>query len=137
MSLVPDCYVFAPQTVAETTPIITRHLPGAEVTSECFDAYVAWRHGPDVRVGAALAYRIARDLRGGREVDRSAPADWHVRSIEPSIDVDWAPGREASRRTVGTEIWFSRSYAPPEGYDERGPDVDVVPPPGRAAVLAA
>lgn len=137
MSLVPDCYVFAPHTVAETSPVITRHLPGAEVTSECFDAYVTWRHGPDVRVGAALAYRIVRDLRGGRDVDGSVPADWHVRSIEPSVDVDWAPGRETTRRTVGTEIWFSRSYALPEGYDERGPDVDVIPPPGRVAALSA
>lgn len=133
MTLVPDCAVFAPQTVAETAPIVERHLPDAVVTSECFDAHVVWLHDADARVGARTAYAIARDLRGGRDVDRMAPSDWHVRSLTPSVEVDWTPGGGTTRRRVGTEIWLSRSYALPEGYDEMGPDVERIDAPGSAS----
>lgn len=118
MTLVPDEYVFAPATVAETSPIIHAHLPGASVSSDCFDAFVTVTHGPEEAVDHATAYAVARDLRGGSDVDRTVPADWHVRSLCPHLVLTGRGDHPLERQRIGTSIWFSRSYAVPEGYDE-------------------
>lgn len=118
MSLVPDEYVFARDTVAETSPVIQRHLPGAEVTSDCFDAYVVHLHGPETIVDRQTAFRIVRELRGGAEPDLAKPTDWHVRSIGPHLFLTDTGRHPRERERIGTSIWFSRTYRIPEGYDE-------------------
>lgn len=120
MALVCDVYVFAASTVAETTPVIQAHLPGAQVTSDCFDAFVVHLHGPDDPVDLALAYRIARELRGGADPNREIPADWHVRSMGPHLFLSDDGRHPRERERIGTSIWFSRTYAIPTGYDETG-----------------
>lgn len=123
MTLVPDEYVFAPQTVAETSPTIHAHLPGARIESDCFDAYVTQAHDAGDRVDPQTAYAIARQLRGGRDVDRTMPSDWHVRSMTPDVLVTDTGLHPRERETIGTIIWFSRSYAVPDNYDENARDI--------------
>ena len=122
MSLIPDEHAFAPATVAEVTPVVARHLAGARITSDCFDAFVTQSHGPDGSVSRATAFAIARDLRGGRDPDRSRPSDWHVRSLQPDVVVSDRGDHPRGRERAGTTIWLSRTYALPDGYDEG--DVD-------------
>lgn len=122
MSLIPDERAFAPATVAEVTPVVARHLRGARIASDCFDAFVTQSHGPDEGVSRATAFAIARDLRNGRDPDPSLPSDWHVRSLQPDLIVTNRRDHPQERERVGTTIWLSRTYALPEGYDEN--DVD-------------
>jgi hypothetical protein len=133
MSLVPDEYVFAPMTVAEVSPIVHARLPGASIESDCFDAFVTCAHGPDERIGRDVAYEIARRLRGGRDVDRTMPSDWHVRSLTPDLYLTDTGRHPRERERIGTRIWFSRTYAVPPDYDERGGDDGDMAPPGRRA----
>ena len=126
MSLVPDEYVFAPATVAETSPVIHERLPGAEVTSDCFDAFVTHLHGPEESVEIPTAYAIARALRGGRDVDLTVPSDWHVRSMEPHLLISERGNHPRERERIGTSIWFSRTYAVPDGYNEGSADAERV-----------
>ena len=121
--------LFIRDTLAETTPVIRARHPGAQVESDCFDAFVTILHGPDVRIGGAEAFAIARELRGGRDVDRAAPADWHVRSLGAHLFLTDQGDHPRERQPIGTEIWFSRTYALPHDYDERG-DPDEIAAPG-------
>jgi hypothetical protein len=130
MSLVPDEYVFAPATVTETSPVIHRRLPGAEVTSDCFDAFVVHLHGPGEAVTRETAYAIARELRGGRDIDLTAPTDWHVRSLEPHLFLSDLGDHPRDRERIGTSIWFSRTYAVPPQYDEKDTGADPITAPG-------
>ena len=136
MTLVPDEHVFAPMTVAETSPIIHAHLPGAEVTSDCFDAFVAARHDAEEAILPATAYAIARDLRGGADPDPSQPTDWHVRSVQSMLLTSDRGDHPRERERIGTTIWLSRTYAVPSGYDEERADQETIAAPGVAPVRA-
>lgn len=126
MTLVPDGVAFAPRTVEEVAPAVLRHLPDAVVTSDeinCFDASVTVTHGDDARIGVETAYAIARDLRGGLDVDRGKATDWHVRAFGPET------GRTHPDVRTGTRFWLSRTYAVPSGYNETSTDLETIEPP--------
>lgn len=131
MTLVPDEYVFAPATEREFGPYVLAEYPEAKVHSDCFDLFAEIPGGELVPV--ETAYRIARAMRGGADPDTARPTDWHVRSLQPIRDIPEQPGgRTGPWPVVGTDIWFSRTYALPAGYDEADASQRTVDAPGIA-----
>lgn len=88
-------------------------LPGAPyaVWIHWFDAVVTIEHDPSSTPDPALGYRLARHLRGGRDVSRTAPTDWHLRGTETG------PLSPESKRH-GTSLSLSRTFAIPPDYSE-------------------
>lgn len=123
--------LFIRDTLAEVTPIIRARHPDAEIESDFFDAFTTILHGPEVRIGGGEAFAIARELRKGRDVNHDTPTDWHVRALTPHLFLTDQGDHPRERERIGTEIWFSRTYALPEGYDETG-DPDRIAAPGVA-----
>lgn len=120
MALVPDEYVIAPRIVAEFSDLVLGHLPSATLSSDGHDLFVNVPIGPDGQITPVeTAYAIANAMRGGKEPDRGAPSDWHVRSLQPVYHVTERPEHETRPRPLtGTAIWLSRSYTIPDDYDE-------------------
>lgn len=120
MTLVPDGVHIAPRTIAKVEPVVLRHIPDATVTNDeinCFDADVLVLHGTDRIVTLEMARAIARELRGGHDVDRSKPTDWHVRQFGPEIATNSQTGVDDPPRIIGTRFWLSHSYAVPIDYE--------------------
>lgn len=132
MTLVPDEYVLAPRVVAEFTPLVHSHLPTADLSSDGDDLFVSVPIAADgLTVPPAIAYTIARAMRGGRPPDLAAPSDWHVRSLQLVHRVTERPEHETRPRPLtGTSIWLSRSYTIPDGYDETDTQKTVIHAPG-------
>lgn len=103
-------------TLREFAPLAEAVEPRAIVTAQDFDLWIVIRHGEDGAPARDIGSRMARACRGGRDFDRSQPADWHVRARRPHMEPDGLT--VTGMRTVGTEIWLSRTYAAPASYAE-------------------
>lgn len=104
---------FTRETAKDIRTAFAAELPGValDVDADQFDGSIDVRHQeplPD-----DLAARVARRLRGGRDVDLSAPTDWHVTAVLPLRG--WVGSVET---IVGTTFCFSRTFRIPAGYDE-------------------
>lgn len=104
---------FRRETASELTAAFAAELPGValDVDADQFDGSIDVRHR--VPLPDDLAARVARRLRGGRDVDLSAPTDWHVTAVLPLRG--WVGNVEA---VVGTTFCFGRTFRIPPGYDE-------------------
>lgn len=77
-----------------------------EVKPQDFDATVT----ASGDIPAHAAYAIARELRNGRDFDRTKPSEWHVRSIL----------RDETDGPAGTTtISLCQSFMAPEEYGEK------------------